>query len=133
MIEIVIDGDVYRALTPNNRLHWRELHRRKQLWKTKARLAWLASGHPPFLGRVRLEITLRRGRTVDPDNAIAAVAAILNGLKSEPGRDGLFVDDRPAWLELLSVRQETGGRWRKNPEVVVRVALADGVLPLEEN
>lgn len=127
MIEITIPGDVYRALSPNGRCHYMELHRRKQEWKARTRLAWRAAGQPRIEGKARLQITLRRGRSVDPDNATAACIQVVNGLKSEPGMPGLIVDDSPKWLELLPVQQEADRRYKGREEVVVRVeSVEDG-------
>lgn len=125
-VEFSVFGDVYRALSPNLRLHHMELYRRKQTWKTRARLAWHQSGCPEFHGRVRLTLTLRRGRRCDPDNAFACTKSLIDGLKSEPGRPGLFVDDSSRWLEL-TVQQEVSPRWKgPKAEVLVRAE------PLEE-
>jgi hypothetical protein len=111
-IRIVVPFDAHR-LSNNQRLHWRERHRRTQAVKQAARYCWLSAGSPQAHGPVRVSMIVRRGRVIDLDNAITGTKA---------ARDALFVkaitpDDGPKWVELGSVRVESGKRYAEAPEV----------------
>lgn len=112
-LEITVPFDAHR-LSLNQRLHWRERHRRTQAVKEAARWAWKAAGCPQSPVPVRVSMIVRRGRTIDHDNAITGTKA---------ARDGLFngaitPNDGPQWLTLGAVTQEVGKQWRGKPEVV---------------
>ena len=71
--------------------------------------------------QVRLTFILRRGRKVDPDNALAACKALIDGLTDEPGRPALLPDDSAAFVEYAPIVFETGKSWRHCEEVMVLV------------
>ena len=123
MISLVVPGDVVGALSPNLRLHYYERHRRNQDWRQRAWLAWQAAGRPQVTGKVRLTFTIRRSRRVDPDNALASMKALVDGLVDQPGRPALLRDDNEALVEFGAVRFECGAAWSKRPEVIVAVEL----------
>ncbi len=123
-IEITIQGDVVKALSLNQRVHYMVRHKRNQDYKARAWLAWAAAGRPRAQGKVRLDFIVRRGRSVDSDNAISSMKSILDGLTDQPGRPALLPDDSARWVELGTVVFETGARWRGQEEVVVRVSPA---------
>jgi hypothetical protein len=120
-VAFTIAGDPVAALSPNLRLHYLERHRRVQDWKGRAWLAWRAAGAVSFAGRVRLSVEIRRGRPADTDNCWASLKACLDGLKSQPGRAALVVDDDAAHLVLGELLVTSGRQWRARPEVLVRV------------
>ena len=67
--------------------------------------------------QVRLTFILRRGRLVDPDNALAACKALIDGLTDEPGRPALLPDDSASMVEYAPIVFETGKAWRQREEV----------------
>lgn len=100
-------------LSLNQRLHWRERHRRNRAVKDAARLAWMQAGQPRFEGPVRVSMVVRRGRTIDHDNAITGTKAARDALFN----DGIVPDDSPAWVTIGECRQEAGKAWKERPEV----------------
>lgn len=115
-IEIVVPTDVGRC-SPNLRLCWQERSRRAKAARVSALLAWRMAGEPVAPGPVTVDLTIRRGRVMDQDNALSAF---------KPGLDSLFngaitPNDSPRWVEYGRIRQETGRQWRDNPHVVVTV------------
>lgn len=128
--EIVVQGDIFKALSPNaiRRLHHFELARRRRDWKGRVRLAWHQAGCPVFSGKVRVQITLRRCRKGDPDNAhAAAYKAVLDSLVA----CGCIRDDSERYVELAPVEQLSGICYRGREAVVVQISPAAGALPLE--
>jgi hypothetical protein len=120
-VEIIIVGDVVKALSLNQRLHFMQRHARTKDYKTRAWLAWVQAGHPRATGRVRLDFVVRRFRVVDPGAVHEAMKACVDGLRDQPGRPSLLPDDSAKWLQLGEIIFETGARWRGREEVVVRV------------
>jgi Holliday junction resolvase RusA-like endonuclease len=111
-IRITVPFDAHR-LSLNQRLHWRERHRRNQAVKEAARFAWMQAGCPRVAGPVRVSMVVRRGRSIDVDNAITGTKA---------ARDALFChaiteDDNPRFVTLGECRQEVGKAWKERPEV----------------
>lgn len=130
MIEFTVPGDLVGDLSPNLRLHYYERHRRAQDWKGRAFLAWRDARVGRVEGKARIQFVVRRGRVVDPDNALASCKALIDGLKDEPGRPALLPGDSARDVEYAPVRFETGARWKARPEVVVLVGgEGDGCLP----
>ena len=86
----------------NQRLHWGTRAARNRASRDAARWAWIAAGSPVASRRIRVSVTLRRPRPLDPAN-------VWDGLK--PALDGLFTramtpDDSARWVELGAIRQE---------------------------
>jgi hypothetical protein len=128
--EFTIPGDVVKDLSPNQRLHWRTRNDRAQIWKHSAWLSWANAGRVQFSGKVRITYTIRRGRVVDPDNALASAKSLLDGLAfskwhKERNRDAMIQGDGPQWVEFAPVRQEIGALYRDRPEVLVQVEELD--------
>lgn len=124
----VVPGDV-NDLSPNQRLHYYERHRRSQRWKQAAYFSWHTAGCPCFTGKVRITFTVRRGRKLDPDNAAAGCKALLDGLKRSKGAPSfpaMIADDSSEWVELAPVVQECGKRWKGCEEVRVEVEEISG-------
>ena len=129
VIEFVIPGDPIKDLGPNQRpANIYAHHRLTQEWKTRAWLCWAAAERPRLSGKVRMTLTLRRGRAVDPDNALAACKALIDGLTDQPGRPALLPSDGPHDVEYGAVGFEVEKRWQHHPEAVVRVERCEGVL-----
>lgn len=115
---ITVPWDV--SLTGDNktrRMHWAGVRKLSRRARELARMCWLEAGSPRFTGKVRVSILCRRGRQMDSGNIIGGCKPLL---------DGLFVaaitpDDRPKYVELGGVRQETGKQWQGREEVVFTV------------
>lgn len=112
MIRITVHIDPNRTAL-NQRLHWRERHRRNKCAKETARLAWLAAGGPRVIGQVRVSVIVRRARALDPDNIIGALKPSFDGIF----REGVTPDDSARWIQLGEVTQEIDRRWRGREEV----------------
>lgn len=117
-IRIVVPFDPSR-LSLNQRLHWRERKRRNDQAKLVARLAWNQAGQPKLDRRARVSIIVRRGRTIDADNALSGCKPVIDSLfcgRRWPS-GAILPDDGPEWLELTIPRQEPGKAYRDRPEV----------------
>ena len=116
MIRIVVPDD-NAALSPNraNGSHWRTTSRAKKSAKNRALIAWHAAGCPRVQGPfpVRVDITIRRGRVMDTDNALASLKAVIDGLF----KGQCTPDDSSAFLALQTPKQETGRAWVGREEV----------------
>ena len=122
-VTLTIPGDIYRALSPNLRLaYWKgggERAKRVKEWRNRARLAWLESPRVQFTNKVRMDYCIRRVRRVDPDNLLAAMKALIDGLCRRDGLPNLLRGDRDADITYGFATQETGSRLRGREEVVV--------------
>jgi hypothetical protein len=109
-------------LSPNRRLHWRQRHAREAAWKLLAAHAWAEAGSPWVGEKVRITFTTRRGRLLDPGNAVRSLAltGIENGLKGKA-----FPDDSARHIEYGSLVQEAAACYRHAPEVEVLVEEVD--------
>jgi hypothetical protein len=75
------------------------LRRLKPLWqsgpikaaRTAGFRAWLDAGRPQYTSKVRVSITVRRGRRLDATNAIGACKAAMDGLFVGLKVGGVFV------------------------------------------
>lgn len=102
-------------------MHWAARKRLRDRWRTLVRVAWLAAGRPKVQSP---RITVRLyypGRRPDPDNAVAALKPLLDGLKglAWPG------DDDPGSVEIGGVELYTDRR-RPRVELVLEDRLAPG-------
>lgn len=118
--EFIIPGDIVKELGPNALMsaHWAEKGRRVERWKLAAWLVWREAGAVQFDRRVHITFCIRRGRTVDQDNALASCKAALDGLR---GPERMIPDDSEKWIASLSVIVTSGKVYRENPEVLVSV------------
>lgn len=116
-ITIRIGYDVQRV-SPNQRLHWAERARRNRVAAAAAVYAWTLAGCPEIHGKAHVDVTIRRGRVMDQDNAVASLKSVLDALcrRRETGC-GVLWDDSSKFLELGAVIQETGRRWKDRPEI----------------
>jgi hypothetical protein len=104
-------------LTLNQRLHWRERHRRNVVAKECAVAAWTQAGCPAAVGPRIVHVTSRRARALDADNLVAALKPIIDALFK--GR--ITPDDSPEWVQLGTVTQETAARYRGHEELELRI------------
>lgn len=105
----------------NQRLHWRERANRNRAAKEAARLAWHTAGCPRAPGKVQVGITVRRGRGLDPDNALSGCKPVIDSLFKQ----AITPDDSRRWVSFRPVEQEIGKRWREAPEIVFEVEGAE--------
>lgn len=117
-ITITIPFDAGRC-APNklSRMLWQQRKRVADAAKEAATAAWLRAGGPRAYAPVIVDLTIRRGRSMDADNAISACKHTLDGLFNGQ----ITPSDSLRWVRLGEVRQETGNRWRLAPEVVVTI------------
>jgi hypothetical protein len=93
-------------------------------WRRAAYAAWEAAGEPRYFEPVRIEFTVRRGRVLDPDNALAGLKSLIDGLTTRRmQRPGLIPDDSAAWVSWAPIRFVTGKARSADdfPHVMIRV------------
>ena len=97
------------------RAHWAVRRREEKAWQILIRSV---CGRPQAKveARVRLEVTVRRPRLQDPDNAYASLKPVLDALVSE----GWLKDDSCEWLDLSMREVVEKERGRRRTEVVWR-------------
>lgn len=110
---IIVSWDVQRT-SPNQWNHWAERTRRNRAAKDTARLAWLEAGSPMATGPVVVEITVRRGREIDPDNALGGCKPLIDSLFKK----AITPDDSRRWVSFRPVEQEAGRQWKGREEVL---------------
>lgn len=126
LVRITVEFDLNRT-NPNRMvsLHWSEKMRRKNLAIMMGRLAWRAAGCPKLTGVVRVEVTVRRARTMDAGNVWAAAKPLIDALfcGNRFAQDGgaITLDDSPRYLRLGDVHFETSKQWKGREEVVFAV------------
>lgn len=136
-LPLVIEVPWDPILTADNelrRLHWSGRAERMKAARTRAYQAWRDAGEPRFEGKVRLSFIIRRARSADTSNLLGGLKPVLDGLcvglewrvknqvvRREPG---MLPDDSPKYLEIGSVRQETGSQWKGREMILVTVEAA---------
>lgn len=128
-----VSGDPLKDLSPNvnpggnpknGRASLMKKSRLKGEWKKKAFLAWEAGGSPRFQEPIEITFHIFRGRRLDPDNALAGLKALIDGLTSRAmQRAGMIPDDSANWVSYAPPRFQTGDRFKYKPFVVVEVNL----------
>lgn len=113
---LTVQFDLHRT-SPNQRACWQAMRRRRQALANATFYGWLMAGSPVVLGPVRISLTVRRGRVLDPDNAISASKQLLDALVSYHVIEG----DSAKHLSIGEVRQETGARWKGREQIVVTI------------
>ena len=120
-IRITVSFDVGR-LAPNRRLHWTERATLEKTARAAAFFAWHTAGSPVVQGAIRVSLTVRRVRKLDPTAVLAGFRAVENGLFCRARNGwGVVQDDSAAFIEYGEIRQETGHRWRGHEEVEVEI------------
>ena len=107
---------------PNRRGKLRAWIRAKTAHKRAAEWIWVQAGRPVALSPVTVSVTIRRGRTLDEDNARASLKAIFDALFKR----AITPDDSPKWVKLGTLTQEVGKRWKQKPEVEIIVTKTEG-------
>ena len=93
-IRIVVPVDPQKT-SPNKRMHWGQLARAKQAARQAAHLSWIAAGKPRMGKPVLVTVVIRRGRSIDPDNALAACKPLIDGLFNA----AFTPEDTEAWIK----------------------------------
>lgn len=105
-IRIIVTVDPH-VNSPNQRRHFHATAKIKATMREAARWAWIGAGKPRATGPVRVTVTVRRGRAIDLDNALAACKPLIDGLFN----DAITPDDSMAWIKGYTIRQEVGKRY----------------------
>lgn len=126
-VTLTIPGDPM-ALSPNRRLHRHARAKLVRTWKGQAAGVWREAGCPRLLPPVEISFTVRRGRPVDYDNAMAALKPVVDAIteRGSPLGGGMIPDDGPQFVRRIEVAQETGAEWKGREEVVMTVREIDG-------
>lgn len=112
LCRIIIPVDVNEA-NPNRIKKLRDRMRIKRLHQDAARWCWVKAGKPMSDGKVKVSVIIRRARKLDPDNAIASLKHVIDGLF----KDAVTKDDSDKFIELGLVSQETDAKYKNSPEV----------------
>ena len=121
---LTVPFDVARlSINARRRLHWRDEAKLVRSARTAALLAWRMADGPVSRWPVTVEITVRRGRKIDPGCVIEGAKAIIDGLcwTRNPHHQGIIPDDNEEWIAYGAIRQETGAAWKQRPEIVLLV------------
>lgn len=122
-IRIVIQWDISKT-SHNQRLHWRERHKRWNAAKVAGYLGWLKAGSPTLRVPVKVSLISRRGRALDAANVADGSKACLDGALV----GALLPDDSPRWVrEVHVLEQQTGKQWKGREELELVIE------PLEED
>ena len=118
-LTLVVPWDPVR-LSPNKRLHYQERARLVKVARAAALFAWRQAGQPRQEEPVEVQIIVRRGRVMDPDNALGGVKACLDQLLSyRHDGCGMVPDDSSQWIRFAPVAFETGQEWQGREEVEI--------------
>jgi hypothetical protein len=82
---------------------------------------WLKVGRPRLEVPVDVEIVVKRGRVLDPDNAQAGCKPIIDALF----KNAVTPDDSQQWVRFTGTRVESGKRWKGREEVEFRINLRE--------
>lgn len=137
---LLLSGDPLADLSPNvdpdgslknpHGSRMKKVRLRKK-WEGLAQAAWEADGRPVYRVPVEISFHVRRKRRLDPDNALAALKHVIDGLTTrgmtrgktteKSGVEGLLPDDGESWVSYLPVEQLTGNLWGEMPHVFIRI------------
>src|SRR5688572_9515766 len=112
LCRIIIPVDVNEA-NPNRFRSLRQKMRVKRDHIDAAKLCWVKAGRPMSEVKVRVSVIIRRARKLDPDNAIASLKHLIDGIF----KDAITKDDSDKYIELGIVSQETNAKYKSSPEV----------------
>jgi hypothetical protein len=120
-VTLTVKFDPHR-LSANQRIHWRERAKRAKCAKEAARYAWHCAGSPVIDGPVEVSLLVRRGRVIDPDNALGGMKAAIDSLfNASRNGYGVTPDDSAEFVRWLPVQFETGKEWLGREEVLVTI------------
>jgi hypothetical protein len=104
-------------MNPNKRRRLRDWINAKVRHAFTARTVWREAGKPVSASPVTVNVTIRRGRLLDEDNARASLKAVFDGLFKK----AITPDDSPQWVKLGTLTQEINKRWKLKPEIEIIV------------
>lgn len=120
-IVITVPWDPQR-LSPNQRMHWSTRADLARKAKIAAVLGWARAGKPVIEGPVDVSLLVRRGRSIDPDNALAGCKSVLDALcNRRRSGEGVVEDDDATRVRYAPVQFEIGKQWRGREEIVVTI------------
>lgn len=98
-------GDPYPKLSPNrgrgNVRSQKAQQAAKREWQAYANRNWIAFGARTFPGPIEVKFEVFRCRVTDPDNYVAAMKPVIDGIKLTP-------DDTDPWRKGYQVNFTTG-------------------------
>jgi len=97
---------------------WRPNAVQREKWRKRIRTVAGLPRYDEPQGKVRVTITVYRGRRQDPDNVGGSLKPVLDALKD----CGWIVDDSPKWIDLVAVE-----RTAKKAERRTVIELEDGI------
>lgn len=118
VITIKLPLDLYIA-SPNvlNGQHWAKIKKIRDDVHLLAQAAWVQAGRPRAAGPIVYDVTSRRPRRLDDDNAVAACKFIADALFK--GR--IIPNDSVKWAKLGKVNQVGGKIWEGREEVQFQI------------
>jgi hypothetical protein len=141
-VVLELNGDPLKELNPNmtgrgyTKAALMGNVRRKNKWMMAMVECWERDGAPVFTVPVRIQFDIRRGRKMDPDNCLAGLKGVIDGLTSRSLTrryggpvEGMIPDDSGDWVEFAPVTMLTGGVHTQNPTVYVIVTPLDPLNP----
>lgn len=118
---LVIPGPPPVSLNVQERLHWAKRQRLRDWWAEQAWLVWLQAGRPRFARpAVQYRVYYATHRRRDPDNVVASLKPVMDGLKGKA-----FADDHSGVVTILPPVIGVD-RERPRVEIVIRET-GDGV------
>lgn len=136
-----IPGDPLKELSPNvnpagsfrnPRGSMMKKNRLRSKWKRIAWEAWEEAGSPRFFQPIEIEFRIYRGRTLDPDNALAGLKNLIDGLTTRRmQRSGMIPDDSARWVRWLPIQFVTGKSQQGVERVWVRIRLQEEATALK--
>ena len=117
LVRIEINYDV-NQLSPNKRDHWAKKARNVESCKFLATQAWRVAGSPRWDVPVVCQITIYRGRTIDPDNALASCKAAIDGVFG----GNATADDAAQYVEFPPVRIVSAKQYKDRPLVSFEIS-----------
>lgn len=123
-VRFEVEGDVYRAFSPNRYISGWERRRRVQAWRDRAWGEWYRAGAVRLTPPVRLTITVHRARATDSDNLTASLKAIQDSLtpkKNGPQRQACLPDDSRRTIRETKVIGDFSPRWKEREWVEILV------------
>lgn len=112
-IRVTVAVDPHLA-SPNQRSRtFHKAARIKATMREAAAWAWVGAGKPRARGPVNVTVTVRRGRAIDLDNALASCKPLIDGLFN----DAITPDDSIAWIKSYTIKLDVAKKYADQPEV----------------
>lgn len=128
-----VAGDPLKELNPNvnpagslsaPRASMMKKYRLSQAWRAKSFQAWEEAGGVKFNTPIVVSFRVYRPRKLDPDNALAGLKYLIDGLTTRRmQRPGLIPDDSADWVSYLPIEFSTGKQF-SGPTAKVRICVS---------